>query len=158
MDCSEHDVLAYMSFLVQHRIKLHSTNSLERLNKEAKRRANVVGIFSNEQSIVRLIGTIFLELHDEWQLQSRYMQVEAMADSAHNSTRLKSPRLHPRRPERFHLKGKGIYTTLTDVTNTFKKYSNNLTLADSHMPETPDVSDVICTSVWTSGDAVHFLS
>ena len=80
MDESEHDVLAYMTFPVQHRVKLHSTNPLERLNKEVKRRADVVGIFPNEQSIIRLIGAILLEQNDEWQLQSRYMQVEAMAE------------------------------------------------------------------------------
>ena len=80
MDESEHDVLAYMAFPVQHRVKLHSTNPLERLNKEVKRRADVVGIFPNEQSIIRLIGAILLEQNDEWQLQSRYMQVEAMAE------------------------------------------------------------------------------
>jgi len=69
-----------MTFPAQHRVKLHSTNPLERLNKEVKRRADVVGIFPNEQSIVRLIGAILLEQNDEWQLQSRYMQVEAMAE------------------------------------------------------------------------------
>lgn len=56
------------------------TNPLERLNKEAKRRADVVGIFPNEDSIVRLIGAVLLEANDEWQLQHRYMQVEAMTD------------------------------------------------------------------------------
>jgi transposase-like protein len=80
MDETEHDVLAYMTFPAQHRVKLHSTNPLERLNKEVKRRADVVGIFPNEQSIIRLIGAILLEQNDEWQLQSRYMQVEAMAE------------------------------------------------------------------------------
>ena len=80
MDESQHDVLAYMTFPAQHRVKLHSTNPLERLNKEGKRRANVVGIFPNEMSIIRLIGAIPLEQNDEWQLQSRYMQVEAMAE------------------------------------------------------------------------------
>jgi transposase-like protein len=53
MDDSEADVSAYMAFPAQHRTKLHSTNPLERLNKEVKRRANVVGIFPNEQSIIR---------------------------------------------------------------------------------------------------------
>ena len=51
MDSAEHDVLAYMTFHEQHRVKLHSTNPLERLNKEVKRRADVVGIFPNEDSI-----------------------------------------------------------------------------------------------------------
>ena len=53
MDGSEHDVLAYMAFPVQHRTELHSTNPLERLNKEVKRRADVVGIFPGEASIAR---------------------------------------------------------------------------------------------------------
>jgi putative transposase len=80
MDESEHDVLAYMGFPAQHRAKLHSTNPLERLNKEVKRRADVVGIFPSEPSIVRLIGAVLLEQNDEWQLRHRYMQVEAMAE------------------------------------------------------------------------------
>src|ERR687886_2551441 len=80
MDGSEHDVLAYMGFPAQHRVKLHSTNPLERLNKEVKRRADVVGIFPNEPSITRLIGAVLLEANDEWQLQHRYMQVEGMAE------------------------------------------------------------------------------
>ena len=80
LDDSEHDVLAYMGFPIQHRAKLHSTNPLERLNREVKRRADVVGIFPSEQSILRLIGAVLLEANDEWQLQHRYMQVEAMAE------------------------------------------------------------------------------
>ena len=80
MDESEHDVLAYLAFPAQHRTKLHPTNPLERLNKEVKRRADVVGIFPNEASITRLIGAVLLEQNDEWQLQHRYMQLEAMAE------------------------------------------------------------------------------
>jgi putative transposase len=80
MDDSEHDVLAYMAFPAQHRTKLHSTNPLERLNKEVKRRADVVGIFPGETSITRLIGAVLLEANDEWQLQHRYMQVETMGE------------------------------------------------------------------------------
>ena len=77
MDQSEVDVLAYMSFPRQHRTKLHSTNPIERLNKEVKRRSDVVGIFPNEASIMRLIGAVLFEQNDEWQTQNRYMQVEA---------------------------------------------------------------------------------
>jgi putative transposase len=80
MDSSEHDVLASMSFPAQHRTKLHSTNTLERRNKEVKRRADVVGIFPGEPSIIRLIGAVLLEQNDEGQTQNRYMQVEAMAE------------------------------------------------------------------------------
>lgn len=79
MDESEHDGLAYMGFPRQHRTKLHSTNPIERLNKEVKRRADVVGIFPNEASISRLIGAVLFEQNDEWQTQHRYMQVEAFA-------------------------------------------------------------------------------
>jgi putative transposase len=80
MDDSEHDVLAYMAFSSQHRTKLHSTNPLERLNREVKRRADVVGIFPNEASITRLIGAVLLEQNDEWLIQCRYMQIEGMAE------------------------------------------------------------------------------
>lgn len=80
IDESETDVLAHMDFPPQHRAKLHSTNPLERLNKEVKRRADVVGIFPNEGSIIRLIGALLLEANDEWQLQHRYMQTEVMAE------------------------------------------------------------------------------
>jgi putative transposase len=82
MDESEHEVLAYMAFPVQHRTKLHSTNPLERLNKEVKRRADVVGIFPGEPSITRLIGAVLLEQNDEWQIGHRYMQLEGMAELA----------------------------------------------------------------------------
>ena len=80
IDDSEADVLTHMDFPAQHRTKIHSTNPIERLNKEVKRRADVVGIFPNEASIIRLIGAVLLEANDEWQTQSRYMQTEPMAE------------------------------------------------------------------------------
>jgi len=80
IDDSETDVLAHMDFPAQHRSKVHSTNPIERVNKEVKRRADVVGIFPNEGAIIRLVGAVLLELNDEWQLQHRYMQTEAMAE------------------------------------------------------------------------------
>ena len=80
MDNAEPDVLAYMSFPAQHRVKLHSTNPLERLNGEIKRRTDVVGIFPNEEAITRLVGAILLEQNDEWAVQrARYITLESIA-------------------------------------------------------------------------------
>ena len=80
MDEAEPDVLAYMTFPAQHRAKLHSTNPLERLNGEIKRRTEVVGIFPNEAAITRLVGAILLEQNDEWAVRrARYMTLETIA-------------------------------------------------------------------------------
>lgn len=78
MDDAEADVLAFMTFPKELRQKLHSTNPLERLNKEIKRRTNVVGIFPNEKATTRLIGAILLEQSDEWAVAKRYMPLEAL--------------------------------------------------------------------------------
>jgi transposase-like protein len=85
MDDAEPDVLAYMGFPAQHRAKLHSTNPLERLNGEIKRRTEVVGIFPNEEAITRLVGALLLEQNDEWAVQrARYMTLETMAPMSDN--------------------------------------------------------------------------
>lgn len=79
MDEAEDDVLAYMTFPKAHWPKLHSTNPIERLNGEIKRRADVIGIFPNEAAIRRLVGAILMEQNDEWAVQRcRYMTLETM--------------------------------------------------------------------------------
>ncbi|MEZ5932527.1 MAG: IS256 family transposase [Alphaproteobacteria bacterium] len=79
MDAAEADVLAFMTFPKELRTNLHSTNPLERLNKEIKRRTDVVGIFPNEAAIERLVGAVLLENNEEWLTTRRYMPLEAMA-------------------------------------------------------------------------------
>ena len=85
MDDAEPDVLAYMTFPREHRAKLHSTNPIERLNGEIKRRTDVVGIFPNEAAITRLVGAILMEQSDEWAVRrARYMTLETMAPVSDN--------------------------------------------------------------------------
>jgi putative transposase len=73
-----------MTFPTEHWSKIHSTNPLERLNKEIKRRPNVVGIFPNEAAITRLVGAILAKQNDEWAVSRRYMTLETLARLGHH--------------------------------------------------------------------------
>ena len=85
LDEAEVDVFAFMTFPKEHWDKISSTNPIERLNGEIKRRSNVVGIFPNEDAIVRLIGAILVEQNDEWAVQrARYMTLETIAPISDN--------------------------------------------------------------------------
>lgn len=79
MDEAAYDVLAYMTFPKSHWSQIRSTNPIERLNREVKRRTNVVQIFPNEEALVRLVGALLHEQNDEWAVCRRYMSLETMA-------------------------------------------------------------------------------
>jgi putative transposase len=78
MDDAEDDVLAFMAFPKEHWTQISNTNPLERLNKEIKRRSDVVGIFPNDDAIRRLVGALMIEQTDEWQVSRRYMSQEGL--------------------------------------------------------------------------------
>jgi transposase-like protein len=80
LEAAAEDLLAHLHFPREHRRRLHSTNPLERLHKEIKRRTNVVGIFPNQASLVRMVATLLQEQDDEWQLADRrYFSAGPMA-------------------------------------------------------------------------------
>jgi len=86
LDETENEVLVFMDFPRAHRKQVASTNPLERLNAEVKRRTDVVGIFPNDAAIVRLVGALLLEQNDEWQLQRRYLSLEGLGAVSDNQT------------------------------------------------------------------------
>ena len=84
MDASRDDVLAYMTFPRVHWTQIASTNPLERVNREVKRRSDVIGIFPNDEAIIRLVGALMLETNDQWAVARRYMSLETLARVTEN--------------------------------------------------------------------------
>lgn len=85
LENAEVDVLAHTAFPRAHWRKIASTNPLERINKEIKRRSNVVGIFPDDDSVIRLVGAVLLDQHDDWPIaERRYLSEESMAAIDHD--------------------------------------------------------------------------
>ena len=78
LEHAEEDLIAFYAFPSEHQTKLRSTNPLERVNKEIGRRTDVVGIFPNDQAVIRLAGALLSEQNDEWLVQRRYLSVESI--------------------------------------------------------------------------------
>jgi putative transposase len=78
LEASEEDVLTYMTFPPEHWTRIYSTNPLERVIAEIKRRTNVVGIFPDPEAVIRLVGSVLIEVNDEWQVGRRYFSQASM--------------------------------------------------------------------------------
>ena len=87
MDGAREDVLAYMAFPREHWPQIASTNPLERLNGEIKRRSDVVGIFPNDRAVIRLVGALMLEQNDEWTVSRRSMSLESLSSLSDDPVR-----------------------------------------------------------------------
>ena len=88
---AEMDILAHMDFPSAHWRQIRSTNGLERLNREVARRTDVVGIFPNPDSVLRLAGALLAEQDDEWLTARRYFSVESMAPLQPSAPALDQP-------------------------------------------------------------------